>query len=317
MVRKIRIDGYKTFRDFEMGFPDGVTLICGPNGSGKSALREALRAVSGFLAMPGRSGQTPASLAFPPCSFCRWQAKSGGRAEMSVGLELAGRGGKVFFYSLDLRCGAGDGSVWAGRETLEASAPGRGRKLLLSGGRSGPSFRSESGSQAEAAHDGKLSCMPLGSEANGEIREFCELAGRILTFSRDFRNPECRSERKPGAHRAGGLSDGQMALCALRAVLDSAPDGSTLVLDNPEAFLAPGEIQPLLFAIDDMSEERGVQTVVISHHPKTLNWYHKDAVIFRVAGSPPRTEAAANPNVAPLYETLSETERHSGGLKPW
>lgn len=109
------------------------------------------------------------------------------------------------------------------------------------------------------------------------------------------------------------LSDGQRVLFALYTILGNLPDGSTLILDEPENFLAPSEMQPWLFAIDDALEERNIQFIILTHNPKTLNWYHKEAVIFKIAGNPPKIEATANQNDFPLYETLSEMEWQVNG----
>jgi predicted ATPase len=84
------------------------------------------------------------------------------------------------------------------------------------------------------------------------------------------------------------LSDGQKVLMALYYILANIPGRSTLILDEPENFLAPGELQPWLNAMHDAWEERDIQFIVISHNPKTLNWFHKEALIFHVDGEPPR-----------------------------
>jgi predicted ATPase len=84
------------------------------------------------------------------------------------------------------------------------------------------------------------------------------------------------------------LSDGQKVLMALYYILANTPDRSTLILDEPENFLAPGELQPWLNAMHDAWEERDIQFIVISHNPITLNWFHNEAFIFEAGGEPPR-----------------------------
>jgi len=98
------------------------------------------------------------------------------------------------------------------------------------------------------------------------------------------------------------LSDGQKMLIVLYSLLVFIPDGSTLIIDEPENYLAPGELQPWLFAVNDAWEERGIQFILITHNPKTLNWYHKEAFIFRIQGEPPRI--VAEPNSNDMSETL-------------
>ena len=109
------------------------------------------------------------------------------------------------------------------------------------------------------------------------------------------------------------LSDGQKMLFALYSLLANVPDGATVIIDEPENYLAPGELQPWLDAVSDASDERGIQFMLITHNPKTLNWYHKEAIIFKVAGEPPRIVAEININEMPLFEFLREMEWESNG----
>jgi len=113
------------------------------------------------------------------------------------------------------------------------------------------------------------------------------------------------------------LSDGQKALFVLYSLLANIPDGSTLIIDEPENYLAPGELQPWLDAVNDAWEERDIQFILITHNPRTLNWYHKDAVIFKIKGEPPRITAERNSNNTSetLFEKLSEMEWDKDGAK--
>ena len=380
MLKKIKINNYKMFRDFEMDFTDGVTLICGPNGSGKSALREVLYALTGFLAIPDSTGRMydSASSAFPPNVFCRWQKGFGDHHNLDIELELIS-GDSIFSYELTLHCNAINKYVSVSSEVLETWTSGSNRKWLMSNRVNKLAFRAESGEQVEIAHDGNFSGIPPSALNNSEAREFGEMVSKIYPvhlnpqnlanyfeqesnvigpngehFSAWFgynllnRNENlgllyerCRSfiqgfvsanTPRKGSMKSVAvkvklnqseytleldeLSDGQRVLFALYTILGNVPDGSTIILDEPENFLAPSELQPWLFAIDDEWEERGLQFIVLTHNPKTLNWYHKEAVIFRVAGDPPKIEAEANQNDIPLYETLSELEWQTDGQKP-
>ena len=69
-----------------------------------------------------------------------------------------------------------------------------------------------------------------------------------------------------------GLSDGQKALIVLYTLLYCSPDNSVLCIDEPENFLALPEIQPWLDLIYDLCEENKTQVILISHHPKIINW---------------------------------------------
>jgi ABC-type cobalamin/Fe3+-siderophores transport system ATPase subunit len=113
------------------------------------------------------------------------------------------------------------------------------------------------------------------------------------------------------------LSDGQKALFVLYSLLANIPDGSTLIIDEPENYLAPGELQPWLDAVNDAWEERDIQFILITHNPKTLNWYHRDAVIFKIEDEPPRITAERNGNNSSetLFEKLSGMEWTKDGSK--
>jgi predicted ATPase len=111
------------------------------------------------------------------------------------------------------------------------------------------------------------------------------------------------------------LSDGQKILFVLYSILSNVPDGSTVLIDEPENFLAPGELQPWLDAVHDEWEERGIQFILISHNPKTLNWYHKEAIMLKIAGEPPKIVAEKNSadSSAKLFDKLSEMEWMENG----
>ena len=113
------------------------------------------------------------------------------------------------------------------------------------------------------------------------------------------------------------LSDGQKALFVLYSLLANVPNGLTLIIDEPENYLAPGELQPWLDAVNDAWEERDIQFVLITHNPKTLNWYHKEALIFSIEDEPPRIAAERNSNntTETLFNRLSEMEWGADGSK--
>lgn len=70
------------------------------------------------------------------------------------------------------------------------------------------------------------------------------------------------------------LSDGQRALIALYTALRAIPSekGATLAIDEPENFLALPEIQPWLDELSDAAEDQNLQVMLISHHPRLLNF---------------------------------------------
>ncbi|MDX2017445.1 MAG: ATP-binding protein [Planctomycetota bacterium] len=68
------------------------------------------------------------------------------------------------------------------------------------------------------------------------------------------------------------LSDGQRMLIALYTILHAAvKPGSTVIIDEPDNFVALREIQPWINALRDRIETVGGQAILISHHPEVLN----------------------------------------------
>lgn len=67
------------------------------------------------------------------------------------------------------------------------------------------------------------------------------------------------------------LSEGQKLLCALYSLLHFAmEDGSALLLDEPENYLALSEIQPWLLRLEEAADEAH-QVFMVSHHPEILD----------------------------------------------
>ena len=78
----------------------------------------------------------------------------------------------------------------------------------------------------------------------------------------------------PSRHklRFDELSDGQRVIIVLYAVIHLAAKlKCDLFLDEPDNFVMPREIQPLLVALEDLTDEYELQTILISHHPELLN----------------------------------------------
>lgn len=47
--------------------------------------------------------------------------------------------------------------------------------------------------------------------------------------------------------------------------------GKTLLIDEPDNFLALAEIQPWLNLLQDRRKDKGGQVILVSHHPEVLN----------------------------------------------
>jgi predicted ATPase len=77
--------------------------------------------------------------------------------------------------------------------------------------------------------------------------------------------------------RLDELSDGQRALVALYALVHlTAGQGYTLVLDEPDNYLALPEIQPWLMELNDACGKTLCQAVLCSHHPELIDYLGPD-----------------------------------------
>jgi predicted ATPase len=73
------------------------------------------------------------------------------------------------------------------------------------------------------------------------------------------------------------ISDGQRALIALYALVHlGAGQGYTLLLDEPDNYVALPEIQPWLIALEDACGESVPQAVLCSHHPELIDYLGGD-----------------------------------------
>lgn len=103
------------------------------------------------------------------------------------------------------------------------------------------------------------------------------------------------------------LSHGQKVLSILHLVVRVAPENAIIAIDELENFLAPTELQPLYNAFQDAYEEKNIQFILISHHPQTLNWFAKYAIVLSIKGNPPRLEASDYNEDMSIVEFLSES----------
>jgi len=109
-------------------------------------------------------------------------------------------------------------------------------------------------------------------------------------------------------YRFDELSDGQKSLAALYTLIYCIPENSVIFIDEPENFLALPEIQPWLNALYDQCDERNLQALLISHHPKIINflandsgyWLSRENNLTRVQKISPEDEAGLS--IADLVE---------------
>lgn len=80
------------------------------------------------------------------------------------------------------------------------------------------------------------------------------------------------------------LSTGQKKLCIYYAIFRLLPPGSTFIFDEFENHLSSDELQPLYDMIQTQQDERNYQVILMSHHYKTINWYHESSLEFSLSG---------------------------------
>jgi energy-coupling factor transporter ATP-binding protein EcfA2 len=105
--------------------------------------------------------------------------------------------------------------------------------------------------------------------------------------------------------RLDELSAGQRVMIILEHALAVAKRwGSAIVIDEPANFLALREIQPLLHRIHDATIEGGMQAILTSHHPMSLDLFAEESGrwLERTALGATRCE-----RVSTLVERASDT----------
>jgi predicted ATPase len=109
-----------------------------------------------------------------------------------------------------------------------------------------------------------LPLVPLSENAKILAAEFEDGQGRTLKFG--FRE----------------LSEGQRCLVGLYTILHFVvANGGTVIIDEPDNFIALREIQPWLMAVADCVDDGKGQVILISHHPELINqWAPENGVLF-------------------------------------
>jgi AAA15 family ATPase/GTPase len=104
--------------------------------------------------------------------------------------------------------------------------------------------------------------------------------------SGEFTLEEAREDGKGFEIKFSELSTGQKKLCIYYALLRMLPKGSTLMFDEFENHLSLGELQPLYDMVQEQQDKNNLQIILVSHHDKTINWYHDQAAVFSLDGLP-------------------------------
>jgi energy-coupling factor transporter ATP-binding protein EcfA2 len=90
----------------------------------------------------------------------------------------------------------------------------------------------------------------------------------VRVLQATMRSPDGKTVNLPFSH----LSEGQRALIALYVLLYCAVgEDRTLLIDEPDNFIALAEIQPWLVKLLDRVDEQNAQVILVSHHPELLD----------------------------------------------
>jgi predicted ATPase len=122
-------------------------------------------------------------------------------------------------------------------------------------------------------------------------------AGQAKVLQVDFENKTNKKEII--SYYFNELSEGQKVLIALYALVYCAPESSLICIDEPDNFLALPEIQPWFDTLYDQCTERGLQILLISHHPKIINllandsgyWFNRENNLTRIQKINPENES--------------------------
>jgi len=99
-------------------------------------------------------------------------------------------------------------------------------------------------------------------------------------------------------YRFKELSDGQKVLIALYTLLHSVKsEDYTILIDEPENFLALPEIQPWLVELYDLCSRQQLQALLISHHPELINYLLASPIGYwfeRQSNAPVRVKRISN-----------------------
>lgn len=350
MLKKIYIDGFRHFRNFEFGPYAHMTLLGGLNGTGKTTLVELIHRLQMFLV----KGFPVTDLVAPEDIPC-WDKAEGGKSSTTLGMEIE-KENISFAYEIEVKHPFKDAVCRVARESLKINGS--------------PVFFSKEGNASIISDDHRtvdypvnwsLTGLAISERNNSEIRHFLDvirqnlyavsinpfsipsshqeqasilnldgsnfsawydflLDGQIASIANTFKEisafvpgfkqfvfeKEGKSKTlvadifisKTQAYRLPfeSLSHGQKVLCILHLLIRTCPQDSTILIDEFENFLSPVELQPLYDAAQDAFEEKNTQFIFISHHPKTLNWFHDAAFVLRFSGHPAFVRIEAFPS---------------------
>jgi predicted ATPase len=135
--------------------------------------------------------------------------------------------------------------------------------------------------------------IEAASDVLKSYRDFLKNCKRTFIDNKtgEFTIEEAADDKTGFEIKFSELSAGQKKLCVYYAVFKMLPRESTLFFDEFENHLSPGELQPLYDMMQEQQDEKEFQIVLVSHHHKTINWFHDSALTFSLAGFPAHVKA--------------------------
>jgi len=113
---------------------------------------------------------------------------------------------------------------------------------------------------------------PIAGLKNFGLSKSGETA-RTLKFDFQFSREEQKDSGTSFSLSLERLSEGQRNLVALYTILHAVVEQNTILcIDEPDNYVALREIQPWLIALKDKAEDKGIQCLMISHHPEIINY---------------------------------------------
>ena len=114
----------------------------------------------------------------------------------------------------------------------------------------------------------------IGAGFNGIRLERVSHEVRVLMASFD---QEASNSKLSYELRFDEMSDGQRALVILYGLIHlTQSQGYTLLIDEPENYVALREIQPWLMSLEDASGDTLPQAVIVSHHPEMIDYLGRE-----------------------------------------
>ena len=285
-ITRLYVNNYRSFVNFELR-PGRRSLLLGYNGTGKSSVFDVLHGIRALVI-----GNNDIKHVFPTDTVTKFGGSPEQRFDPRAPLSPI-----ASFKSFLEAC-------WILRldpVRMNASAPSEDGFLLGSGVNFASYCRhilQESPENMQRAHDALREIIP------GFQHLRTQSAGRSKVLVATFRYPAGSTYDLD----FDSLSDGQRTLIVLYVVLFCAAHGIPLIcLDEPDNFVSIREIQPFLTELSSISDETGLQVILISHSPEVIDYIGSEGAILveRPDGGHTRTGTLPSGGALRLSELMA------------